>query len=161
MTTVSEDSAVRTEAFFDYMQSLILDKACYENTCKSLDDAIKYKGITKCEFQSILNNHQLSNNNRQQKVLAYFEKIYHNVLDKIKANRAYARFRKIENRIILEQHIKQILEFINKNDAVLEDSESEVVKLLLKSIVFDNCFDNFDKECLIIIALVELEENVA
>lgn len=161
LEAVSKNLTTRAKSFFDYMQSLVLDKACYENTCKSLADAIKYKGITKNQVQNILNNFQISNDSRQQKTYAYFERLYTTVLCKVKAKQAYTRLKKIENQTILEQAIKQILNYIGENTEMLNNSESETVQLLSESVELDDCFDSIDRECLVIMALVELEEDVA
>ena len=158
LEAVSKNLTARAKSFFDYMQSLVLEKACYENTCKSLTDAIKYKGITKNQVQNILNNFQISNDSRQEKVYAYFDRLYTTVLSKIKVKQAYTRLRKISNQTILKQAIQQILDYIDKNMETLNNSESEAVQLLSKSVELDDCFDDFDRECLVIIALVELED---
>ena len=158
LEAVSKNLTARAKSFFDYMQSLVLEKACYENTCKSLTDAIKYKGITKNQVQNILNNFQISNDSRQEKVYAYFDRLYTTVLSKIKVKQAYTRLRKISNQTILKQAIQQILDYIDKNMETLNNSESEAVQLLSKSVELDDCFDDFDRECLVIMALVELED---
>lgn len=43
---------------------------------------------------------------------------------------------------------------------MLDNSESETVQLLSESVELDDCFDSIDRECLVIMALVELEEDV-
>ena len=58
----------------------------------------------------------------------------------------------------MKQAIQQILDYIDKNMETLNNSESEAVQLLSKSVELDDCFDDFDRECLVIMALVELED---
>ena len=158
---IFKEPSVRAESFFNYMQSLILGKACYENACNSLEDAIKYKGITRNEFQNILNSYQLTNNSRQQKIERYFEKIYPTILERVKLKQAYIRLSKLENRLIFEQSIKQVSNFIKDNPKVLENTEKDAVVLIAKSVSFDDWLDMIDKECIAIIALIELEESIA
>lgn len=161
LEAVSKNLTTRAKSFFDYMQGLVLDKACYENTCNTLTDAIKYKGITRNQFHNILNNFQIAGDSKQQKVFAYFDRLYTTVLNKIKIKQAYTRLNKIENRTIAKQATDQILDCISKNSEVLNHTEDEVVRLLAKTVELDDCFDNIDRECLIIMALVEMEEDAA
>lgn len=160
LQSVSKNLKSRADSFFEYMQSLVFEKACYENTCKSLNDAITYKGITKNQVERILNNFQISNDSRQQKTYAYFDKLYNNILSRVRIKRAYIRLNKIENQIILNQATKQILDYINNHKEMLDNDESGVVQLLSKTVEIDSCFDNIDRECLVVMALVELEEMI-
>lgn len=161
LEAVSKNSTAHAKSFFEYMQNLVFEKACYENTCKSLSDAIKHKGITRNQVKKILDDFQIASDSKQQKVSTYFDRLYTTVLNKIKIKQAYTRLSKIENRTISRQATDQILDYIGKNVEVLNHTEGEVVQLLAKSVELDDCFDNIDRECLIIMALVEMEEKAA
>ena len=80
---------------------------------------------------------------------------------KPKLKQAYIRLSKLENRLIFEQSIKQVSNFIKDNPKVLENTEKDAVVLIAKSVSFDDWLDMIDKECIAIIALIELEESIA
>ena len=150
-------STNNVEIFYNYMQNLILNKASYEYTCKSLNDAMKFKGISQSEIKNILTNYNnVNEENYLKKFESYIGKLGLNVYEMMRMRKSYGKFNNKENLLVRNEYIRFLLSYIDSNNDVLQNDEIAAVNLL-KNQLLEVELDECDRRCLAIMTLIKME----
>jgi|AntRauTorcE11897_2_1112592.scaffolds.fasta_scaffold00633_6 hypothetical protein len=153
---------MKPKYFFDYMQSLVMDKASYEKHCIKYEDVLEHKGLTSDQFNKILNNYDKSSDKFKEKIDIKLNN-FPDYSEKIKLLTAFSELNKLGlNSILVENETKNILGQIDDNKkSFLKGSFADVVEKVYKAIIINTeIIDIYQKKILIIIALVRMEEKI-
>ena len=141
--------------FYDYMASKILDLACYERKCCSLADAKKYKGLTKNDFDKILENYENNSENMWKKYEKMVDCTYNSVKEQIELRRALSNIRKPECITLLNDSILAVDNYVKTNPAVLTYSQRKFIDEVSDKAVFDGVLMETDKKSVAILFLIK------
>lgn len=151
-------------ALFRTLVNLINEKANYEyDLGNNYDEILKYKSISKNEFERILQmSKKIEANNHIETAKKYIETISGSILEKTKLKRsltsAMTLLKKLKEYTNLE---KEIHDFLNNNLDSLPNSETELFNFLFEQFKQRKTIETDDKEflCLIILIFCNYEEG--
>lgn len=120
------------------LKDLIDNKACYELKCDSYDELKKNKGITKSEFELILNRYISITNNYIQEAKTIIHKNYNGFLEKIKLIKGISFITTaMKENFVLVALKEKIIDYIDKNIDNFSGTDKETI---------DSIFEEFDAE---------------
>ncbi len=157
------NEAYGINALYRTIESLINEKACYEYQLSNYDELLKYKSISKNEFEKILQmSKKIESNNHSEVAKKYIEKISNSIVERTKLKRsltsAMTLIKGLKEYVNLE---KDIHEFIDANLDLLPNSEEELFDFLFEQFKQRKTIETDDKEflCLMILIFCSYEEG--
>ena len=159
--TGKEASKVRT--LYRVLQDIINEKACYELKCENYKEVEKYKGITRDEFEAVLNKIIITSDNYVKEANQLIKDSYKGFLEQTKLMKGIS-FVVIElnKNLILNSLKEKIIKYIDDNIDKLNDEFEEIVNKLLQEFEaeFPIEYSKYEKMALFILLLAKYKEDL-
>lgn len=131
---------VKPNALHRLIFDTVEQKACYEFAIDDFDELVKQKGVTKDEFDSILEQYKDKIDNSLEQVQAYIEETYQKVSERKKLKTALAKVFEAEyNSQVLQRKEREISSYLKDKSELgtLPDDSTEVLADVLISVFGD------------------------
>lgn len=154
----------KVSSLYRVLNSIIIDKACYEKKLLTYEDVLDKKGINRTSFKKILEQYIDKTDIAVQKAKILIDKLY---LDKffkrLTMNKALniVFIELLSNKSMKQMELK-IASYINNNSDKLPDEDRSIIKNIYE-IMIDNKpieMSNEDVTALVILTLKRFEEGV-
>lgn len=160
---ITGKEAVRVITLYRTLTDIITERACYELVCDNYNDVEKYKGITKEEFEFILERTVLLSNNYIKEAKKLVEENYKVFYEKLKLIKGISSIVKsLTNNLVLNNLKEKILDYIKDNIENFICEFREIVENIL--IVFNEDFpleySEHERVALIILMLAKYKEDL-
>ena len=159
--TGKEASKVRT--LYRVLQDIINEKACYELKCENYKEVEKYKGITRDQFEAVLNKIIITSDNYVKEANQLIKDSYEGFLEQTKLMKGIS-FVVIElnKNLILNSLKEKIIKYIDDNIDKLNDEFEEIVNKLLQEFEaeFPIEYSKYEKMALFILLLAKYKEDL-
>lgn len=148
----------KISALYNSIESQIQDKSNYEMNPSSYNDILVHKGISKKDFESSIKRYREKTNTYVQEAKEFINKNHENALEKFKKNKALSSIViDLEKSISLRNQKESIKQIILDDQSILNDTEINVVKGILKKVSKKNIENTeLELEALVILALQEI-----
>lgn len=158
---ITGKESIKTRGLYRILVDIINEKACYELECKKYDEVIKYKGITREEFEEILNRYinVAEDYIKEGKDLIKCNYAY---ADGIRLGRAFAAVViELKTNSILNNLKEKIIKFIDENLDKFNECLVDNVTWLLSEFneEFPIEYSEHEKMALIIFVLAKYKED--
>ena len=161
---IKKVTGTKIKPLYRLIYTKVNEKACYEFSGNDYEEIINNKGITKEEFDNMINKYIKVTDNSVEKASEYIHSKYKDNfqrdIDMIKA------LTSVVKKILCDEELKEnenkILLYIKKNRNVMEDNIENVIEVIYDE--FSNKFDIIYSEdeirAFIILILYKLREGI-
>lgn len=125
---ITGKEATKVSSLYRILKDNIEDKACYELKCENYAEVEKYKGITKAEFEFILERHMSISEDHVKEAKCMIEHSYCGVSEKIKLIKGLSFIvTELNTNLVLNNLKEKIINYINENIDELNGELRETV----------------------------------
>ncbi|ALB46197.1 dsDNA nuclease domain-containing protein [Clostridium beijerinckii] len=159
---ITGKEASRASTLYRTLKDVITDKACYELKCETYPEVEKYKGITKTEFEFILDRCISISEDYVKEAKYIIENNYHGFSEKIKLIKGLSFIvTELNGNVILNNLKEKIMNYINDNIDELNDAVRETIDSI--SQVFNKEFpieySSHERIALVILMVAKYKED--
>lgn len=160
---ITDKEASRVRTLYRVLYEIINEKACYELKCESYKEVEKYKGITRDEFEDILNKVILTSNNYIKEANQLIKDNYNSFSDQVKLIKGISFIAiELNKNLILNSLKEKIIKYIDDNVDKLNEEFKEIVNNLLQEFEseFPIEYSTYEKMALFILLLAKYKEDL-